>query len=161
LRALGQLIKTEEFFAVFEGEGPLREEFEVIALEFGLGKSCVFVGFRQMSEHAALLGVADVVIIPSQSDPWGIVVHEAMLLSKCVCASLGVGCAQDRIQDGKNGFLFPPNDHKSLAHLLARVLRNGDLRRTVGLSAGEVAREWSPQRNVEAFLEVLEANALL
>jgi glycosyltransferase involved in cell wall biosynthesis len=158
LRAAEQLKRENEaFFLIVEGEGPLRHAYERLALELGLAESCVFVGFRQMDEHAYLLSVADIVVVPSTEDPWGIVVHEGMLLGKPVCASDAVGSAIDRITPGENGLLFPSGNWRQLSQDLQLLLHDEDLRRRMGHSAKRVAEQRSPGSNVRSFLALVTA----
>lgn len=105
-------------YLVIEGEGPKRNEYEALAADFKIIDKCFFVGFRQMDEHIGLLSISDIVVVPSYYDPWGLVVHEGMLMAKPVIASDRVGAAIDRIEHEKNGFIFPAGDLYKLSWLI-------------------------------------------
>jgi len=152
LEALVLLRGTQAFSLVVEGDGPMRPRYEERVAALGLQDRVSFVGFRQMDEHASLLGAADIVVVPSTEDPWGLVVHEGMLMGKPVCASDAVGAAVDRIESGSNGFLFPSGDAHALAQLLRRLLEDPGLRGRIGEAARVSAETWTPQRNAQVLL---------
>lgn len=73
LRAIAK-IRNEvgEFLLIVEGDGPLRNQYEEMVRDLELNTNVLFVGFRQMDEHAYLLSKSDIVVVPSLRDPWGI-----------------------------------------------------------------------------------------
>ena len=157
LRASAQLLNEgDDFFLIIEGTGPLKQKYENMANELNLNDNAIFVGFSQMDRHAYLLSISDVVVVPSTEDPWGIVVHEGMLLEKAVCASDAVCSARDRIVHGTNGVIFPSGDWATLACELKTLLHNREMRLALGKHAKDTAEYWSPNRNVDALLSHLE-----
>jgi len=160
LRASAKLLKEgSDFFLIIEGDGPLKQKFENMANELELNDHLIFVGFSQMDRHAYLLSKSDIVVVPSTEDPWGIVVHEGMLLEKAVCASDAVCSARDIIQHGINGIIFPSGDSQTLAQELKTLLANRETRFELGRRAKETAEYWSPKRNVEALLLHLRSHS--
>jgi glycosyltransferase involved in cell wall biosynthesis len=161
LDALLLLRKREtEFFLVVEGDGPLRSQHVARVADAGLADRVWFAGFRQMNEHSYLLSVADVVVVPSTQDPWGLVVHEGMLMGKPVCASDAVGSAMDRIDPGQNGFIFPSGDAEALSARLQGLLESAELRQRMGEAAQRSAELRSPERNARALMSsLLEASS--
>jgi 1,2-diacylglycerol 3-alpha-glucosyltransferase len=156
LLAAAQHLKQQgiQFTLWVEGEGPLRSHDEQLARDFQLQDRARFLGFRQMDEHAWLLRAADIVVVPSLKDPWGIVVHEAMLMGKAVCASDQTGSAVDRIVDGVNGMIFKAADDVALADVLKRLLKSDGLRERLGAAARETAARFSPRKNAETLMEI-------
>lgn len=160
LMASSQLLKEgENFFLIIEGDGPLKHRYEEMTVKLKLGNNSIFVGFSQMDRHAHLLSVSDIVVVPSTEDPWGIVVHEGMLMGKAVCASDAVCSANDRIQNGVNGIVFPSGDWFTLAKMLKILLHDREMRLDLGRHAKVAAEFWSPNRNVEALLSHLKQKA--
>jgi glycosyltransferase involved in cell wall biosynthesis len=157
LRALKRLEPSENnYVLVVEGNGPLRANLEDLAAQTGLGENCLFVGFRQMTDHAFLLNNSHIVVVPSLADPWGIVVHEGMLMGKPVCSSSNVGCGVDRIKTGETGFLFTSGSDEELAAHLKLLLSDKGLRERIGESACREAFAHSPERNARTFAEAYE-----
>jgi glycosyltransferase involved in cell wall biosynthesis len=74
-----------------------------------------FAGFLNQSEISNAYLAADVLILPSESETWGLVVNEAMTCGLPSIVSNAVGCAPDLIEEGKTGFVFEPRNPKDLA----------------------------------------------
>lgn len=148
LRAIAK-IRNEvgEFLLIVEGDGPLRYQYEVMVRDLELNTNVLFVGFCQMDEHAYLLSKSDIIVVPSLRDPWGIVVHEAMLMGKAVCASNVVGSALDRIENGQNGILFRAADVDHLAVCMKSLLKEKIFRMRLALAAEQTAEVYTIERN--------------
>jgi len=80
-----------------------------------------FPGFRQVEELPRFYAAAGCFIHPALSEPWGLVVNEAMASGLPVIVSNRVGCARDLIQENINGFTFDPIDVDALTSLMQRV----------------------------------------
>lgn len=151
LNAVSLITNSEEWVLWIEGDGPLSCEYMTLGEKLGLADRCRFLGFCQMQLHGWLLSHADIIVVPSLHDPWGIVVDEGMQMGKVVCASSGACSALDRIIHGKNGFLFDTADTCSLSNILSVLLSRKDLRETLGLEARRTASHWTPKSNIETF----------
>ena len=144
-----------KYFRVVEGEGPIRNSFETLARELNLEHNVVFVGFNQSVDHASLLGISNIVVVPSRWDPWGNLVHEAMVLGKAVIASSGACSAQDRIQHGLNGFLYSPESVYDLKKIIFKCLTTPNLLENIGNEARATASTWPAERNSSAIRSML------
>ena len=94
-----------------------------------------FSGFVHREELPEIYAFADALIFPTHSDPWGLVVNEAMACNVPVILTSVAGCASDLVQDGENGFVIPPRDVAQLARAMARVAEDSAIR--VGNGAQE------------------------
>lgn len=129
---------------VFAGEGSSRAELEQRAKRIAPGTVC-FLGFAQREELAAIYGLADVLVLPTHSDPWGLVVNEAMACGLPVIVSSIAGCAADLVEEGWNGFVVPPADPDELCRAIDHVLRDDELRQQMGRRSLERIRKYSPE----------------
>ena len=68
------------------------------------------VGFAQREQLPAYYALADVFVFPTHTDPWGLVVNEAMACGLPVISSDAAGCAADLVESGWNGRVFPAGD---------------------------------------------------
>lgn len=83
------------------GYGPLEAELKKIAKN-----NIIFTGAIDNRELPAMYQSHDLFILPSLSEPWGLVVEEALNNGLPVILSEKVGCAEELVVDGKNGFVF-------------------------------------------------------
>src|SRR2546430_3298455 len=112
------------FFFFFQAEDGIRDltVTGVQTCALPILHAVKFLGFRNQSELPSFYDLCDVFVLPSTSEPWGLVVNEAMAAGRPVVVSDQVGCARDLVQNGLNGFIFPVGDVEALAHALTRVL---------------------------------------
>ena len=71
-----------------------------------------------------LMALSNVLVLPSLSEPWGLVVNEAMVCGLPVLVSNQCGCVPDLVDDGQTGFVFDPNDVTALAGHMADFMNN-------------------------------------
>ena len=100
------------------GDGREREELEKLAKKLNLENIVKFVGFQP--EPFRFLSSADLFVLPSYSEGFGIAAVEAMFLKIPVLCS-NVGGIPEFIHDKNNGFLFDPKDINQLTSLLNEI----------------------------------------
>lgn len=105
---------------VMVGDGEMRAE-----LEEKRRPGILFAGFRNQGELPAFYAMADLFVLPSEDEPWGLAVNEAMACGTAVVVSDQVGCARDLVND-ECGRVFPAGDAEALAHALADLPTKGD-----------------------------------
>lgn len=110
---------------VMLGEGPLRASLEASVPEH-LRHRITWTGFLNTPrEIAGLYASCDVLLLPSDHEPWGVVVVEAAAAGLAIVATDVVGAAPELIHPGRNGQLFPPGDlPRMIAALRATTLAN-------------------------------------
>ena len=114
-----------------------------------------FPGFRQIEELPRFYAHAGCFIHPALTEPWGLVVNEAMACGLPVLVSDRVGCSQDLVQNGVNGFTFDPKDVGRICELMGTVAANDFPRDEFGAASRRIVDRYSPQ----AFAAGLEAAA--
>lgn len=77
-----------------------------------------FPGFQQIEDLPRFYASATAFIHPALSEPWGLVINEAMASSLPVLASSNVGAAEELLLHGQNGFLFDPLSIDSIAEAI-------------------------------------------
>lgn len=140
---------------VFAGDGPMRDELEEEAEELGIRDNVRFLGFINQTHLPAIYAAADVMVLPSVYDAFGVVVNEAMLCGCPVIASDHVGAARDLIEQGKNGFVFPCGDTAALSSALRQMLADRGRLVEMGRAARARMETWSPRENIEATMEAV------
>jgi glycosyltransferase involved in cell wall biosynthesis len=135
---------------VFAGDGPCRRELERMAQRVSPGKVC-FPGFLHRENLAGLYTFADALVLPTHSDPWGLVVNEAMACGLPVVATTVAGCTADLVEDQWNGFVVPPRDSERLKLAIEYILENPALRQQMGTRSAERIRNYSPEACAEGL----------
>lgn len=80
-----------------------------------------FAGFLNQSEIPSAYAAADVLVLPSESETWGLAVNEAMACGRPAIVSDAVGCAPDLIEEGATGFTYAVGEVSQLAEQLAML----------------------------------------
>ena len=145
-------------YIVFAGDGEERAYLErrARALKWD---SIRFIGFRNQSELPGLYDLCDVFVLPSEREPWGLVVNEAMNAGKPVVVSDRVGAGPDLVEEGVNGFVYPAGDVAALANRLRRLIDNADTRAAMGAHALEKVARLDFNADREGLLAALDSIA--
>ena len=139
---------------VFAGEGSDRGELQERAARIVPG-TVQILGFTHREELPGLYALADGFVFPTHSDPWGLVVNEAMACSLPVIVTNVAGCALDLVQDGWNGFVVQPRDPLQLAAAMARLAGNSSLRAEMGANSRERVEAYSPATWAAGMVEAV------
>lgn len=109
-----------EWNLLLVGDGRLRDELQSRVPEDLRGR-VTWTGFLEQSECVAAYHAADVLVLPSDHEPWALVIQEAMAAGLAVVASDVVGAAHDLVQDQSSGRIFPAGNVGELTRALFDV----------------------------------------
>jgi glycosyltransferase involved in cell wall biosynthesis len=140
----------------FAGDGPLRTQLRQFVDERRL-RNVHFLGFRNQTEIGACYAMADVLVLPSSLETWGLVVNEAMCFGLPVIASDQVAAAADLVRDGTNGFVYPVGDSVALAGRLRSVLGDEWRRTRMGRQSYNIISTWDFDQDVAGVLNALRS----
>jgi glycosyltransferase involved in cell wall biosynthesis len=113
--------RRPEWDLVVVGDGPLRAVLEA-RVPPSLRDRVIWCGFLEsQAEVSAIYKASDVLALPSDYEPWALVVNEAAAAGMAIVASSVVGAAAELVRDGLNGRVFPPGDGRALAECLLDV----------------------------------------
>ena len=130
-----------EWHLVFAGSGPLGRDLLEQVLP-ALRERVHFTGFIEESKTlAALYRASDVLVLPSNCEPWGVVITEAAAAGLAVVCTSVVGAAAEVVRDRVNGRLIPPADFPALVTALQEVTEPGSLKSMKRMSS-EIFRQW-------------------
>ena len=101
-----------------------------------------FLGFLNQSELPRTFAASDVFVLPSDNEPWGLVVNEAMAAGLPVIVSDDVGAAPDLVAMTGAGVVYPCGDIDALASCLNTMLGDEGLRRKMAVRSREVIQSW-------------------
>lgn len=140
---------------VFVGDGPDRAQVERRANEIAScpRRSCAiqFPGFVQRDALASYYALAEAFVFPTHSDPWGLVVNEAMACGLPIICSDVAGCANDLVENGWNGYVVPSRNVNQLARTMAELAAIPETGRIMGKRSRERLLRNSPQACAEGI----------
>jgi len=116
-----------------------------------------FAGFAQREKLAVYYALTEALVFPTQTDPWGLVVNEAMACALPVITTVAAGCAADLVTDGWNGAVVPAGDEDRLAAAMTRFAQDPELSVTMGKRSAERIQNNSPQACAAGFARALAA----
>jgi glycosyltransferase involved in cell wall biosynthesis len=92
-------------------------------------------------------------VLPSVSEPWGLVVNEAMAAGLPVLVSERCGCVPELCHEGVNGFAFNPGDAPRLADLMLAVASDRNRAREMGEASRRIIASFSIEASARAVVE--------
>jgi glycosyltransferase involved in cell wall biosynthesis len=120
----------------------------------GLKEVVRAVGPVPYDQLGSCFEAADVFVLPSLEDTWGVVVSEAMACGKAVLCSRFAG-ASELIQDGVNGYVFNPHHPTELAAFMERFIQEPDLITRFGSNSRRIIADHTPQHAAERLGELV------
>jgi len=127
---------------VLAGDGPMRSELETLAREIYPG-SVQLPGFVHRENLPAYYTLAECFVLPTHTDPWGLVVNEAMACGLPVICTRVAGCAADLVC--ANGRSIAPGDIGELAHAMLELAANAALRNAMAAQSRDLIETYSPE----------------
>jgi glycosyltransferase involved in cell wall biosynthesis len=144
---------------VYAGEGPLRGQLEAEAGSLGIAERVKFLGFLNQSQLPAIYAASDLMVLPSEYEPFAVVVNEASCCGCAVAASDHVGAARDLILPIDPDLIYPCADIAALTRLLQKVVSDPGRLAERGQAARRHMESWSPQKNISATFEAIQLGA--
>jgi D-inositol-3-phosphate glycosyltransferase len=121
--------------------------------EVGVGDMVIFLGKRSQDSLPYYYSAAEVVVVPSHYESFGMVALEAMACGTPVVASQ-VGGLAFLVQDGVTGYHVPDDDPEILAKYLSMLITDSELRRVLGKQASEHAKAYAWENIAERVIKV-------
>jgi glycosyltransferase involved in cell wall biosynthesis len=141
---------------VVVGSGPLAEQLAAMANARSL--SATFIGFVNQSRMPEFYAAADVLVLPSCSETWGLVVNEAFACGLPAIVSDRVGCAPDMIVNGLTGTVIPFGDVARLAEAIDDWTGANDIG-AIRNALDKTSARYSPASSADAFVAASESAA--
>lgn len=139
---------------LFVGSGELEAELRHHAAGH---PQVYFAPFQNQSLMPRTYSIADLVVLPSygSGETWGLVVNEAMCLSKPVIVSNHVGCATNLVQSDVNGLVFPAGDISALSQCLETAFADPDRLQQWGNASKQIIQRYSYSQTTEGLRTAL------
>jgi len=144
-------------YLLIAGDGEERQELEQRVADAGLSR-VRFLGFQNQSQLPDLFAACDVFVLPSENEPWGLIVNEVMNAGRPVVVTDQVGCHPDLVRPGENGYVYRAGDIAALSEILKKLTSDEDLRRRMGEESLKIIDQHSYEQGVaglQAFIRGL------
>ncbi len=146
-------LKGHDICCLFVGMGALKESVAQLAEQ--LNVKAVFAGFVNQTSMPAHYALADVLVLPSSLDTWGLVVNESFACGTPAIVSDVVGCHPELITEGATGFVYSVGDQTELAECIERSLSGQ--RESFEQACLRVSDSLSPQMSALSMVDALES----
>lgn len=157
-QALQKTGKSSEWGLLLLGDGTQKGMIQTQIDQLGLQTSVRILPNQPWYRVPETLALADVMVLPSLSEPWGLVVNEAMACGMPVVVSDRCGCATDLVQQGQNGYTFDPNRPDELVKYLLNFLNGQADQHAMGHRSEQIIAHFDPhtvgQKMMEGFVKV-------
>ncbi len=140
---------------VILGEGPERAALTALVNDLNLSSIVSFVGERPHEDAIAFMRASDLFVLPSLTEPFGMVLVEAMSCGLPIVASNVMGIPSI-VEEGTNGFLVPPGNEGALAAQVLRLLADPVERGAMGLRNIHKASDYALPKIADRFVQLWE-----
>jgi 1,2-diacylglycerol 3-alpha-glucosyltransferase len=139
---------------VIVGKGPDKEKLQQLREKLD---DVHMAGAQFGNDLCDYFALAHAFIAPSESDPWGLVVNEAMAAGLPVLVSRGCGCARPLVREAENGWTFAPGDAHGLSALMYRMsLLAPETIKKMGQRSKELIDNWSLDSFTDGLIAALK-----
>lgn len=149
--------KINNWGLILVGSGPQEEEIKEFILKYNLTCNIKMIGFMQKEEICKFYAISDVLVLPSISETWGLVVNEAMVCGMAVLVSRNCGCYPDIVKDGLNGFSFDPTNVDELKDLLIKFISEEVILDDMKNNSIKIIQDYTPQKSAYIIKKTIES----
>jgi glycosyltransferase involved in cell wall biosynthesis len=132
------------------GDGPLRVSLAASVPEVTRPR-VIWAGFKEADELVSYFAEANVFVLPSLHDGWGVVINQAVSAGMAVIASDAVGAAADLVSDHGNGLIFASQNEEALTAALCFFAENPDCIHRFGKVSRARAHELGPEQGADRW----------
>jgi glycosyltransferase involved in cell wall biosynthesis len=147
---------------VIAGSGREKDKLSRQIKSLNITNSVFMVGGLTREKVAQLMAAADVFVLPSKMESFGLSLLEASAAGVPVVCS-NAGGVPEVFQDGFNALLYPPGDADAMAKAIVRLIQDRELAKGVSANAAGTAGgftwEIAAERTLQVYEEVLQENA--
>jgi glycosyltransferase involved in cell wall biosynthesis len=137
------------------GDGAQRQELEVFCQQHSLSGCVQWVGRVDYGSLGAYFQQADVFVLPTLEDTWGMVVLEAMAMGKAILCSKFAGAAE-LVQQGENGYVFDPTEAEATTTAMRHFINDPSLSSRMGQQSAQIMAHYTPETAAKFLATVAE-----
>ena len=149
-----KMAKLTDVSLLFVGNGELENEL----IEQSKDTNFVFIApFQNQSLMPRTYSVADIFVLPSHGETWGLSVNEAMCMCKPIIVSDHVGCAADLVIPYVNGFIFPAGNILALRDSLIKAFAERDILLRWGQASRRIINQYNYSHATQGLMDAINA----
>lgn len=150
--ACHQTTQAENWGLILLGDGPEGESLRQQSQTLDISDQVRFLPGRPWFRVPDVLALSTVLVLPSWSEPWGLVVNEAMVCGLPVIVSERCGCVTDLLHSGQNGFVFDPARPAQLTQHLVQFMDASVDTGRMGQLAQQIIAPYAPEAVAQEML---------
>jgi glycosyltransferase involved in cell wall biosynthesis len=150
INAMPEVLKTMDAHLVICGDGRERENLEYLTKKLGVTENVTFTGFLPNKDFPNIYGLADVFVIPSESELQSIVTMEALASGLPVVAA-DIHALPELVRNPENGFLVTPGDSAAFSGKIIEILSDENLKSSMREASLGIIKEHSVDNTILKF----------
>ncbi|WP_239618848.1 glycosyltransferase family 4 protein [Cohnella mopanensis] len=139
---------------VIIGGGPLKDEYRKIIQELRL-KNVVIKDYMDRAQLIDYYRVADLFVLPTHQDVWGLVINEAISFGLPIVTTTGAGAAYSLVDHGRNGFIVDTQDINGFVQKCQYLLENDAIRDGFGMESLKISDRYTIKHMAARHMERL------
>ena len=145
---------SQECGLYFVGGEPTKEYLQLVD-ELHIS-NVHFIGFKSKEELKNYYAAADLFVLPTREDIWGLVINEAMAAGLPIITTNRCGAGLELIKNGENGFLVQVGDREALREKMMLILNDSQRQKSMSQKAFDVINGYSIEKMAAWHIQALE-----
>lgn len=152
LRAANRLSKSYGVYII--GDDPTKDALEYCKRH--KLDNVHFVGFKAKDELKKYYQAADLFVLPTRTDIWGLVINEAMASGLPIVTTDRCVAGIEMVENGINGYIIPVDDVDSLVEKCNRILSDEKLKEQMSINNLKKSYDYTIEKMAQKHIEVFE-----
>ena len=154
IEAFQKVVVEHDATMLLVGDGPDIDRYREVCSRRSI-TSVRFDGFCSQEVLPKYYAIADFLVFPTRSDPWGLVLNEAMCAGLPVICSRAAGASAELVYQKRNGLLHQPEDVDEICSHMLTLLRDEKMRKNMGLESQQIIASFHPKKMARGFVEAI------
>lgn len=155
IRAIAHIKDKADFHAVIVGKGKEGSALQELAEKLSVSDRITFTGYLPDTDLPSMYKVGNIFVMPSIAELQSLVVMEAMATGEAIVGADAVALPH-LIKNGRNGYLFKPEDDKDLAEKLLKIIKDDKLRAAMSANSLVMIKEHDMEHVVDLMEKVYQ-----
>lgn len=115
-----------------------------------------FIEFKEMNELEEYYKIANVFVLPTRGDVWGLVINEAMAKGLPIVTTNKCVAGLELIENGKNGFIVPVDNKEELKKAIEKIINNKKLQETMSKNNTKKIKSYTIENMTKVHIKIFE-----